>query len=283
MTKTIKVSHLTACREAVIQFAKAKNIQIQSSGEFRLDREDYSIRPWPFNGLPVVYVAYSNEGRGLFVGYSYNCAGQNIYFTSAEDGRGIVKKDWSNGNPLFLEFHCLSDTPIEKKGEPVHGWMLELRTILNEIIKEGIAEPDYNSVAQLLKSVSMEDIYRYLPWFRGSNQAAALESWRKVLTTSPLTSIASTDNYYLRVVTLDLLGETIPAIDINMVVMNIEDESIFIPLDKHFKDLSFISQLPVYLDDKRLGKTGLALNILIRLSDINIIQDDEKEETGRMD
>ena len=118
--KTINIAfkHLEACRQAVITFAKAKNIQIPFSGPFRLDRKDF-FSALPFSGYAVAYVAFSDNGKGLYAGYSHDCYGIQNYITSAPDGHGTVKQDWPQGNPDYIEFLASPAIPMSERAAAV--------------------------------------------------------------------------------------------------------------------------------------------------------------------
>lgn len=262
-TTNLVVNHLSACREAVFTFAKAKNIQVPFSGPFRLDRKDFSITPWPFSGLPVVYVAFADNGKGLFAGYSHDGYGIQNYITSAPDGHGTVKQDWPQGNPDYIEFYCLSNSPAAAYEQPVHGRMIELRAILNGIIYAVQPEPAWPSVKYLLQSVN--DLYGLCPYLEDTPTGAVLLSWRKALTSSKVDEVDM--DKYLRVITDD----EYPII-IRAVIQSKKDPSVCIQLQE-CKDLALIARLPIYADMK-VTPRQLVIHILTEVSNAKFTENE---------
>ena len=262
--KTTKIAfkHLEACRQAVITFAKAKNIQIQFSGPFRLDRKDF-FSALPFSGYAVAYVAFSDNGKGLYAGYSHDCYGIQNYITSAPDGHGTVKQDWPQGNPDYIEFYCLSNSPAAAYEQPVHGWMIELRAILNGIIYAIQPEPAWPSVKYLLQCVN--DLYGLYPYLADTPAGAVLLSWQKALTSGKVDEVDI--DKLLRVITDD----EYPII-IRTGIQSKKDPAVCIQLQE-CKDLELIAKLPIYAD-KKVTPSQLVIHILTEVSNTKFSKDE---------
>ena len=95
---------------------------------------------------------------------------------------------------------------------------------------------------------------------------------RAVETTLSMTTIASTEGYYISIDSLEL--ENNKAIGLNETIKHYEKKEVSLSFDQ-CKDLSFISKLPVYMD-ARLDPASVVLNMILRLSNLNPVTNEDE-------
>jgi len=275
---TIKntVSHVGLCREAVIRFSNEKSFKVHSS-RIHLDMDEFNETPWPFAGLPVLYIVYSAQGKALHIGHSYNSTGMNNYFASDEHGRCRLRQKWENGTPAFIDFYCLSSTPIQLED---NGLLLELKRELNKVVaKADLQRPIFDSVKDLFRKVCIDDVLAHIDI--DEKIMYAMETWYKAIASRPLQSMASTEDYYLRIVN-PKLGENLPSIHLRQVICKYSDPSFCLVLDEgKMKDLGFLSRLPVYFDTPdESSYNDAVVGIIKSLSNIkNLMSHEDEKET----
>lgn len=269
----IRINHYKACKEAVVKFSGSEKINIRTSDKFYLANPEFASTPWPFSGLPVVYVFFNKQGKALYVGMSKNSSGQNNYIkVESKTGEGVEKTPWPMGKPHHMIFYCLSDQPLNDN-EKIYRQMLSLRRNIREAIKKETTPPTWPSVASLMKRTSVSDICLHLPWI-SSGQAAELEVWYQMLSDDTVrTMTAEYKKYYLLITSFDF-GNSLPKIDCNMVIKNTEDDHLCIPLDNQVKDFAFISKLAVYSENPESAPWQTVLNIILKVSGIQLNPDD---------
>ena len=109
----------------------------------------------------------------------------------------------------------------------------------------------------------------------------AMETWYKAIASRPLQSMASTEDYYLRIVN-PKLGENLPSIHLRQVICKYSDPSFFLVLDEgKMKDLGFLSKLPVYFDTPdESSYNDAVVGIIKSLSNIkNLMSHEDEKET----
>jgi hypothetical protein len=129
----------------------------------------------------------------------------------------------------------------------------------------------YTSVAALFRSIKMGDLYKHFPWLEHTHHAKVIESWKLAMETLPMTTIASTEGYYISIDSLELKNK---AIGLNETIKHYEKKEVSLSFDQ-CKDLSFISKLPVYMD-ARLDPASVVLNMILRLSNLNPVTNEDE-------
>lgn len=264
-TLNLNLKHLVPFQKAALNFANAKHILLSCSGPFRLDRSDFFLTPYPFSGLPVVFLAGNDTNGIVYAGLSYNNTCLSNYLNNAPDGSGTVKEDWPVGNPDYLVFYCLSDQPVKRFQEPYHTWLHELRAIFNSIISTGQSATDCLTVKTLMLDF---DLLGQYPVLEGTPAGVVMLSWQDALTKGqPVHSQADHADKYLHVVGFD----EHPVIQ-RFVIRSITDPSYRLQLeDCH--DLAFIANLPI-VADKGLSHRHIAMHLLECLSKVTVSKDE---------
>ena len=255
------VNHLTACREAVVEFSKENNIKIMSS-KIRIGTADYKKAEDLLNHKSVVCVSFEKEGNILDANLctDWNWSNMN-YFTIITGCFEAKLEKWTTMPiPSFVEFHALEevgDKCLMKK----HLQALKDRILTIKEKQPG--QKRYTSVAALFRSIKMGDLYKHFPWLEHTHHAKVIESWKLAMETLPMTTIASTEGYYISIDSLELKNK---AIGLNETIKHYEKKEVSLSFDQ-CKDLSFISKLPVYMD-ARLDPASVVLNMIMRLSNL---------------
>ena len=271
MKTNIKVNHLAACRKVMMDFSKEKSVRIKPSRVIRIGTADYK-KAGDLKEKPVLYVSYNKEGKALDVNYCCRWNWSNMNYFRMIDGCFEAKKEkWVVIPPPF----CVEFYELEADGEDRdHGSMKELLKELKKkcqlAIKEEPGQRQYTSVAALFRGVSTGDLYHHYPWLEHSPHALVLESWKRVVEKLPMTTVGETDGYCVDITSLEVEGH---AVGLYAAIRHGQDPEVSLSLE-HCKDLSFISRLPVRMD-ARLDPISVVLNMLIRLSDTKIEEDEE--------
>ena len=263
------VNHLTACREAVVEFSKENNIKIMSS-KIRIGTADYK-KAEDLKHKFLVYVSIDNDGNILDANLctDWNWSNMN-YFTIITGCFEAKQEKWTTMPiPSFVEFHALEevgDKCLMKK----HLQALKDRILTIKEKQPG--QKRYTSVAALFRSIKMGDLYKHFPWLEHTSHAHVIESWKRAVETLPMTTIASTEGYYISIDSLEL--ENNKAIGLNETIKHYEKKEVSLSFDQ-CKDLSFISKLPVYMD-ARLDPASVVLNMILRLSNLNPVTNEDE-------
>ena len=263
------VNHLTACREAILEFSKERNIKIMSS-KIRIGTADHK-KAENLKHKSVLCISVDQDGNVLDANLcnDWNFSNMN-YFSIATGSFEPKQEKWTTMPiPSFVEFHALEevgDKCLMKK----HLQALKDRILTIKEKQPG--QKRYTSVAALFRSIKMGDIYKHFPWLEHTPHAHVIESWKRAVETLPMTTIASTEGYYLSTDSLEL--ENNKAIGLNETIKHYEKKEVSLSFDQ-CKDLSFISKLPVYMD-ARLDPASVVLNMIQRLSNLNPVTNEDE-------
>lgn len=269
MTTILKTSNEEKIQNEVFNFLNEESLAILQPDKLYLNDCNFG-RIWGYEGLPIVYIVYSLEGKALFCGLSKDCTGQKNYFKE-DTGDGVLKQEWPMGTPHYITFYCLSKEPLKDGDKKLYDQLYKLRRVINKIIKED-ALPVFSSIGSLLKEVPVSEICNHLPWI-GSRQAAQLEVWHKLLTDETSTTLVENrESYYLYITLLDW-DKSLPKIDLDMIILNTDKKDYFMPIEQ-MKDFGLIRNLPIYAAHSEISPWKTALNILLRISGIELNPDE---------
>lgn len=264
------VNHLTACREAIVEFSKENNIKIMSS-KIRIGTADYKKAEY-LNHKSLVYVSVDKDANVLDVNLcnDWNFSNMN-YFSIATGSFEPKQEKWTTMSiPSFVEFHAL-----EKVGDKclMKKHLQALKEKILTIKEKQSGQKRYTSVNALFRSIKMGDLYKHFPWLERTPHAHVIESWKRAVETLPMTTIiASTEGYYISVDSLEL--ENKQAIGLYETIKHYEKKEVSLSFEQ-CKDLSFISKLPVYMD-ARLNPASVVLNMILRLSNLNPVTNEDE-------
>jgi hypothetical protein len=168
--------------------------------------------------------------------------------------------------PSVVEFHAL-----EEVGDKclMKGHLKALKGRIKTIKESG--QKRFTSVTALFKSIKMGDLYKHFPWLEHTPHAHVIESWKRAIETIPMKTRASTEGYYISIDSLEL--ENKQAIGLYETIKH-ETQEVSLSFDQ-CKDLSFISKLPVYMD-ARLNPASVVLNMILRLSNLNPVTNEDE-------
>lgn len=252
------VNHLTACREAILEFSKERNIKIVSS-KIRIGTADYKKAEY-LKHKSLVYLSTDKDGNVLDVNLcnDWNFSNMN-YFSIATGSFEPKQEKWTTMPiPSFVEFHAL-----EEVGDKclMKEYLKALKDRILTIKEKQPGQKRYTSVAALFRSIKMGDLYKHFPWLEHTSHAHVIESWKRAVETLSMTTIASTEGYHISINSLEL--ENNKAISLSETIKH-ETKEVSLSFEQ-CKDLSFIAKLPVYMDE-RLNPASVVLNMIMRLS-----------------
>ena len=257
------VNHLTACRKAIVEYSKENNIKIMSS-KIRIGTADYK-KAEDLNHKSVLYISFDKEGHVLDANLCTDWNWSNMNFFSIATGSFEPKQEkWTTMSiPSFVEFHAL-----EKVGDKclMKKHLQALKEKILTIKEKQSGQKRYTSVNALFRSIKMGDLYKHVPWLEHTPHAHVIESWKRAVETLPMTTIASTEGYYISIDSLEL--ENKQAIGLYETIKHYEKKEVSLSFEQ-CKDLSFISKLPVYMD-ARLNPASVVLNMILRLSNLKL-------------